>query len=148
MPNNMTFKQFIEFSDPKPVTHFKALSGELGIEPEDVAKVPQVASFFNLGNNTYNLSGIKIIDYEYDDQGNPTHARITMINDPHSRTRKTFRKHGDKYVQMDDEPDDKIYMVPIKQLEKLMTQGLDQAGAGAMGPPGMGGGMGGGMGMM
>lgn len=149
MLNNLTFKQFLELSEPKPVTHFKALRGELGIEPEEIAKVPQVASFFNLGNSTYNLSGFKILDYEYDDQGNPVSARITLINDPNIKTRKMFKKKHDKFVQMpDDEPDEKIYMIPIAQLEKLMTQGLEAgAGAGAMGPPGMGGGMGGGLGM-
>lgn len=143
--NNLSFREFLETVE-KLTSYLGALGDELGINPEDIAKVPQVASFFKMGGNTYNLSPYKIVGYEYKD-GKPVYAKVQIINDPSQKARKRWKQKHGKFVRADDlEPDDKVHLIPIDKLEDLLSQGM-AAGAGGMGgPPGGMGGPPGGMG--
>ena len=135
----------MELQAPQAPDYFSQIQDELGIDPDLLKKSPQVLSNFTLGGNTYSLSGYKILGIERDGQGQITAVKIQLNNDPAITTRKKFKKVGDKMVKIpDDKSDNRVYMVPIKQFNQMITQGLQGAGqAGAAGGLPGGGPMGG-----
>lgn len=135
----LSFRQFLEDQKPKPMNHLDALSDELGIHTDDLEKTPQVLANFQLNGKAYNLSGYQIVDLIRDDNGEVTAAKIKLINDPADETRKLFRKSKKtkKWVKIPDIDDDETYTVSVDQLNKMMTQGLDQGNPGG-GLPGGG----------
>lgn len=147
MRSNLTFREFLE-AEEKQAGHFDAMRDELGINTADFLKGPQVGSFFTLGKNTYNIGAYNIKGFKYarggdkpaDDQDSPTHAIVVMANDAHKGQpdRKRFRKHGDSMMKVPDtDPDSEEHLIPIAQLQDLMTQHMTAAGAGgAAAPPG------------
>lgn len=145
----MSFRQFLELADEKPVDHLTALADELGIDADMLTKVPQVMGNFSLGGFAYNLGGYRVLDILRDSEGKPSMVRVQLINDPAHKTRKRFKQHGGKWVSMKDEPDNKVYTIPVANLNKMMTQGMDQGGGAMAGGMGAMGGAGGlpGMGM-
>jgi len=140
----ISFRQFMELEE-KEVNHFTALADELGVDPKAFIGSPQVGSFFKLGD-IYNLGAYKILGFESDDEGTPTHCRVQMVNRLHM-PRKRYKMKGDDPVRIpdnDQDADDKVYLVPVDQLQKLMMQALLQTPSPEMG--GLpGGGMPGGM---
>lgn len=134
----LSFRQFVEAEEGKAsnAPHFDALSDEFGIEPRHFKDFPQISSFFSLGGDLYNLSDYEIIDFKYGRDGKPTHAVVRITNNNPLRRRYKNDQENDK-VQIPNEPDDKTYVVPIQDLQDLMTQGM----AAAANPQGMGGGM-------
>lgn len=133
---DLSFRDFLHKEENKAAktSHLDALSKEFGIDPEHLIGDPKVASFFSLGGDAYNLGGFEIVDYKYGPNGKPSHAVVKMSNTNDIRRRyKTDSKYGK--VQIPDEPDDKTYLVPIEDLQDLMTQGMGGAG----GAPPMGG---------
>lgn len=140
--NNLSFRDFLEDVE-KSISYFGGLEDELGVSPEDAVKGGQVGAFFKMGD-TYNLSPYKVIGFLYDDNGSPTHARCKIMNHSSLKTRKRWKKGHGRYVRIDDaEPDDKIYTIPIANLEDLLTKGMSAGMAGGMAgmPPGGGLGM-------
>lgn len=134
MKPNLSFRRFLEDEENR-TAHLDALQDELGIDPKHLKDTPQVASFFSLGGDTFNLGSYKIIDYKYGQDGKPTHAVVKMIYDPNGNRRR-YKNDGEDKTRVQDYDDGKTYLVPIEDLQALMTQGLDQAGAGApMGAP-------------
>lgn len=131
---NLSFRSFMELEE-KPTSHIDSLQDELGIRPEDFAKVPQMGANFNLGKTTFNASPYRILGYQYDAHGKKTSARIQLVNEPSNITRKQFKDRDGQQVRMPDKPDSRIYVVPIEKLNDLMTQGLSAAGAGGGMPP-------------
>jgi len=143
----ISFKTYLE--QLKQQNYLDVLATEFGIEPEDLAKIPQVASFIALGD-TYSLTPYEMTGIERDERGNVKGIKVKVMHDAASATRKRFIKKGDgQYVQVDDdqEPEDKEYLVPIDDILKMLTQGQEPQ-AQQPGMPGMGmdaGGMPGGM---
>lgn len=140
-----TFQQFLE--ERKGAAHLTALDKELGVSPENATKDPKVGSFFGFGD-TYNLSPYKVLGYTYGRDGKtPITAKIQLMNLKGVQRRK-FVGSGDKTIEVDDAPDNKIYYVRVdssgkpdeKDLEDLLTQGMSPAGGapagGGMGGPG------------
>lgn len=136
----LSFRSFLESEESKS-PHLDALQDELGIDPKEFQKSPKVASFFSLGKDMFSLSPYKIMNYQRDKNGNITHAVVKVINDPNIH-RKRYKTSGGKNVGVPDYHDgNKTYLVPIKDLQGMMTQGLDQQQAGGgdmMSPPGGG----------
>lgn len=127
MSNNLSFRDFLEYQKQK-VDYFGQIEDELGIPPEVVADNPQTIANFSIGGNSYNLSGYKIVGYDRDSDGEITHAKIQMVNDSNDTTKKKFKKDDDgKLIRVKayDHPDNKIYTIPIDQLNTAMLQGLD-----------------------
>jgi len=146
----LSFRQFLEDQKPRPMNHLDALSDELGINIDDLEKIPQVLANFQVGGKACNLSAYQIMELIRDDNGDVTAARIKIIKDPGNRARKLFVKPRGKEswtkVKSDKDDDDDVYVVTIEKLNQMLTQGLDQMGAaGGGGLPG-GGPMGGPMG--
>jgi hypothetical protein len=137
--NNLSFKEFLETVE-KPIDYFTGLKDEFGVSPEDATKGGQVASFLNMGNSTYNLTPYEVIEFLYDNDNKPTHARVKITNDPSLTSRKRWiNKKGKNPVRMDDaEADEKIYTIPVADLQKMMTKGWTSMNQGM----GMGGGLG------
>lgn len=133
---DLSFRDFLEEEENKAAktSHFDALADEFGIDPEHLKNDPKVASFFSLGGDTYNLGAYEILDYKYGPNGKPTHALVRMTNQNDNRRRyKKDSKYGN--VRIPDAEDNKTYLVPIEDLQDLMTQGMGGAAAGGM-PPG------------
>lgn len=134
-----TFRQYLELTEPRKFSYLGAMADELDIDPEELEKVPQVAANFSLGGSTYNLGALKVLGYIYDDNGNPKAAKVQMMDDPAMKV-KRFKKVDGQYARLPtNRPDAGIFVIPINKLNALMTQGLDQQGAGAGGPPMPGG---------
>jgi hypothetical protein len=126
-----TFRQFLELAENP--SHIGSLEDELGINPEDFKKVPQVAANFKIGKSGYNMSPYEVVDYVKDNTGKITGAKVKLINDPMNRLRKKTVDGN----RVPDRPDNQIYYVPIDQLNKLLSQGLDTAAGGGAGATGM-----------
>lgn len=129
----------MEDQKPKPVNHLDALSDELGIDVDDLEKIPQVLANFQVKGKAYSLSGYQIVELIKDDQGNVTAAKIKLIRDPAHAARKLFNKSKTtkKWVRVQDGPEEEdTYTVSIDKLNKMLTQGMDQGGAAAGGMPG------------
>lgn len=140
----MSFKVYVERQEQQD--YLDVLSSEFGIEPEQLAKIPQVASFVGFGD-TYNLTPYEITGIERDAEGQVTGVKVKVMHDAASSTRKRYvKKDSGNYVQVDDdqEPSDQEFSIPINDILKLLTQGQDtqqQAGGLPGMPPGGPGGM-------
>ena len=127
MNNNLSFRDFLEYQKQK-IDYLNQIEDELGIPPELVADSPQTISQFSIGGNSYNLSGYKILGYDRDSDGNITHAKIQMMNDTSDTTKKKFKKDDDgKQIRVSayEDPDNKVYTIPVEQLNTALLQGLD-----------------------
>ena len=137
MTTSMTFKMYLERQEQQD--YLDVLASEFGIEPEQLSKIPQVASFAGFGD-TYNLTPYEITGIERGADGQVSGVKVKVMHNAASSTRKRYvQKPGGQYVQVDDDkqPSDQEFLVPINDILKLLTQGQDQqAGAGGM-PPGM-----------
>jgi hypothetical protein len=122
----LSFRDFIETEELSG--HLAALANNLGIPDEEMEKMPFVGSFMNLGKNTWNLSAYEIVDFKRDSSGKPTHAVIRLLP---SLSRKQFKKMGDKQVRVDDNGDNKTFIVPIDKVQDVMTKPFSQQQAGA-----------------
>jgi len=148
----LSFRQFLEDQKPKAMNHLDALSDELGINVDDLEKIPQVLANFKVGGKAHSMSGYQVVDLIKDDQGNVTAAKIKLIVDPAQATKKLFAKSKTtkKWARVPETDDEgETFTVSVDKLSQMLTQGMDSAGAagGAGGLPG-GGPMGGmGMGM-
>jgi hypothetical protein len=131
------FRQF--FEEEEQAKHLTALQNVLGINPDDYAKTPMVGSFFGIGGPlTYNSSAYQVLGIEYDSKGVPTHAKVKMMNNMGTSPRQTYKTQGKSSVELKGSPsDDKVHLIPIKDLEGLMGQALSSAGGAAAGgmPP-------------
>lgn len=115
-----TFKQFLDLKEEEKPNHIGSLEDELGINPDDFEKVPQMGANFNLGGNSFNASPYKILGYNKNSEGKVVSAKVQLINDPINKTRKQVRD-GER---VPDSPDNKIYTIPIEQLNGFISNGL------------------------
>lgn len=113
----MKFREFIKKEES---SYFDSLYDQLGINPEDFKKEPQIASFFSLGSTTINIGPYQILDYKKNENGKITHVLIKQINDPriHNIKYRNDRKVKDNV--------DKTFLIPISDLQNLLTQSQNQ----------------------
>lgn len=109
-----------------------SLEDEMGIDPRDLEKEPQIGSFFSFGKIASNIGPYKVVKFKRNEDGEITHAIVKQINDPIINSRKYKDKDGN-ITKVDDEKGDKTFIVPIEDLDKLMSQDFQSA------PGGMGG---------
>jgi hypothetical protein len=141
MDRNLSFRKFLEDQKPSPMNHLDALSGELGINIDDLEKIPQVLANFQVGGKVHSLSGYQIVDLIRDDKGDVSAAKIKLINDPHHAAHKLFGKSktSKKWSRIPDCSDEETYTVSLDKLNKMLTQGMEGGGGGMPGGGGMGG---------
>lgn len=114
-----SFRKFLEEEEKSP--YLSALQDELGLDPGDLEKEPQIASFFSMGGITNNLGSYKIVKFKRNDEGKITHAMVRKINDPVMKKRIYKDKEGET-VRVDKEEEEKTFIVPIGDLDKLLSQ--------------------------
>lgn len=119
----MAAKSFRKFVEDKEAAapYLNSLEDELGIDPKDLGKDPQMASFYSLGGETKNIGLYRIVRIIRDDDGNPTHAVVKTIEDGSVKNRR-YRGDGEDMKRMDGEAEERTLVVPIDELDKLMSQ--------------------------
>lgn len=116
-----SFKNFIEEEEKNKHPFVSSIEDELGIPAKELNTEPQVASFFSLGGVINNIGPYKVIKFLKNSKDQITHAVIKSINDKSIRNRSYENKDG-KMVRIDVEKEDKTHVVPIEDLDKLMSQ--------------------------
>ncbi len=101
--------------------YINALKDELGIDSRDMEMEPLIGSFFSLGNNIKNVGPYKVIKIIRDEDGNPTHAVVKMIEDKSIKNRN-YRDEDGEMKRVELGSDEKAMVVPIDDLDKLMSQ--------------------------
>lgn len=119
-----SFKTFLEEEENKH-PYLSSIEDELGINPADLEKEPQVASFFSFNKNIKNIGTYKVINFKRDSEGKITHATVKQINDKNINNRQYQNIDGEiKRTEKDSK--DKTFIVPIKDLDSLMSQDFTQ----------------------
>ena len=114
-----SFRKFVEDSENHPL--MTSLDDILGIDPEDMKKEPQIASFFKISQGT-NLGSYKIVRYQRNSEGKITHAVIKPIH-----ADKIYKdKEGSPKRIPKEQMDSGEKLVPIKDLDVLMGQNFSQ----------------------
>lgn len=119
----MTAKSFRKFVEEKEASspHIDAMQDELGIDPRDLEKEPQVASFFAMGKEVRNIGPYRIISLKRDDDGKITHAVVRRYDEPSAKSRR-YRDEDGVMVRINRNDDSERMVVPIEDLDKLMSQ--------------------------
>jgi len=113
----MKFREFIKKEES---SYFDSLYDQLGINPEDYKKEPQIASFFSLGSTTVNIGPYQILDYKKNENGEITHVLVKQINDPKIHN---VKYRDDKKVK---DNVDKKFLIPFADFQKLLLQSQNQ----------------------
>jgi hypothetical protein len=124
-----TFSDFLR-EEEKKHPFLSSLKDELGINASDLEHEPQVASFFSLGGKVSNISPYKILKFKRDHNGRITHALVRQTNDP-SMSNRHYKDDGEGgFVKIDEKPKERTFLVPIGDLDKLMSQDFQPQGGG------------------
>lgn len=130
--NNLSFREYLEYEQAKP-DFLSQLQDELGIPPETFKDVPQILANFAIGDDAYNMGAYEIVGFEREGgspDGNITHVRFRLMDDPADVTQKRTGKTADnRWVRKKAHlnPDTKIHMISVDQLNNdMLTQGMDQ----------------------
>lgn len=129
----MRAKSFREFVEEKEASspHIDAMQDELGIDPRDLEKEPQVAAFFAMGKEVRNIGPYRIVSFKRDDDGRITHAVVRRY-DLRGAISRRYRDEEGGMIRMDKDDDSERMVVPIGDLDKLMSQDFQPPEA----PPG------------
>lgn len=129
----MRAKSFRKFVEEKEASspHIDAMYDELGIDPKDLEKEPQIASFFQMGKEVRNIGPYKIVSFKRNDDGRITHAVVKRFDDRGIQNRR-YRDEDGGMVRMNKDNDSERMVVPIEDLDKLMSQDFQPPEA----PPG------------
>lgn len=114
-----SFKNFLE-DEEKKSPYISSLEDEMGIDPRDMEKEPQVSSFYSLGGYTSNLGPFRIIKFNRNEEGKITHAVVERMVDKSIKNR-TYRDSEGKLTKTES-PEEKTFIVPVEDLDKLMSQ--------------------------
>lgn len=114
-----SFKNFLEEEENKS-PYISSLEDEMGIDPRDIEKEPQVSSFFSLGGFTSNIGPYRIVRFKRNDDGRITHALVRRISDDSIRNRNYKDKEG-KFTKTE-RPEEETFIVPVEDLDKLLSQ--------------------------
>jgi hypothetical protein len=112
-----SFKAFLEEKTP----YMSSTEDELGIDPRDWEKEPQIGSFFSFGKNINNIGTYKILKFKRNQDGQITHAIVKQNNDLQIKNRQYKDKDGN-VIRVDQETENKIFTIPIEDIDKLMSQ--------------------------
>lgn len=123
--NQKSFKTFLE--EEEKSSFIGSLEDELGITTDDLSKEPQIASFFSLGKVINNLGPYKILRFLKNEKGKVTHAVVLQINDKHIKNRQ-YKTVNDKIIKIANQEQDKTYVVPIEDLNDLLSQDFKPQG--------------------
>lgn len=115
-----SFRKFLEEQENKS-PYLSSLADELGLDPRDMEKEPQVASFFSMGGTTNNIGSYRIVKFKRNEDGEITHAVVKKINDPVVKKR-TYKDKDGEFVRIDDEQGEETFLVPVEDLDKLLSQ--------------------------
>jgi hypothetical protein len=127
-----SFRKFIEESEAKASSpHLDALGAEMGIDARDLEKEPMVGSFFSIGDEIKNIGMYRVVRFKRDDSGRITHAVVERMDDRAIKNR-TYRDAEGGMVQTSGGDSSEKMLVPIEDLDKLMSQSLQPPPAGAM----------------
>lgn len=119
-----SFRKFVEESEKGGSSpHLDALGSEMGIDARDLEKEPMVGSFFSMGDEIKNIGMYRVVRFKRDDSGKITHAVVERIEDRAIKNR-TYRDGEGGVVQTGGDDGGKKMIVPIEDLDKLMSQSL------------------------
>jgi len=130
--NHLSFSNFLKNEEAGLLD---ALKQQLGINLDDLKKDPKFASFYSFGPNIRNIGSYVILDYKKNKEGRITHVLVKQINDP--KIKNVEYDSENKIVS--GKNINKKFIVPIKDLEKLMLQGQDKPSELGAANTGMGG---------
>lgn len=126
-----SFRKFIEEKESQS-PHIDAMQDELGIDPRDLEKEPQVAAFFGMGKEIRNIGPYKVVSLKRDDDGKITHAVVKRFDDRAIINRR-YRDEDGKMTRMKNDYESERMVIPVEELDKLLSQDFqppDQAGGG------------------
>jgi hypothetical protein len=117
-----SFRKFVEDKEREVSTpYIDAISDELGINPDDLGEEPQVGSFYSMGKDIKNLGAYRVIKIIRNSDGSPTHAVVRTIEDRAINDRR-YRQGKEGMRRIEGEADEKNFVVPIDELDKLLSQ--------------------------
>ena len=90
---------------------------------DDYKKFPQSSSFFSFGQVPFNLGIYTILDFKRNEKGDITHAKVKQIRDKHFNSLSYDKEDREK---LDKSNEEESFLVPIEDLESLMTQANQQ----------------------
>lgn len=119
----MKVKSFRKFVEEKEISspHIDAMQDELGIDPRDLEKEPQVASFFAMGKEVRNIGPYKIVSFKRNNNGKITHAVVQRFDDQ-GITNRRYKDEEGSMMRMKKNNESERMLVPIQDLDKLMSQ--------------------------
>jgi len=127
-----SFKKFVEEKE-NSIPYIDALRDEFGIDQEDFENEPQIASFFSLGKDIRNIGPYRIIKFIKNNDGKTTHAVIERYDDSSIKNKK-YSYEKEKIVRKYTKGSKEKFIIPIEDLDKLMSQNFqpapDASGAG------------------
>lgn len=109
-----------------------ALGDEMGIDARDIEKEPMVASFFAMGDEVRNIGTYRVVSFKRDQSGRITHAVVERFNDKAIKDRRYRDEDGNMVRTQGGEGNERM-LVPIEDLDKLMSQSLQPPASGAEG---------------
>ena len=115
-----SFKEFLEAEDQHPL--MTSLKDVLGIDPEQLRREPQVATFWRMGLGT-NLGAYKIIQFKRNSDGIITHAVVRKISSD-----KTYKDKDGKLSKVPNPGAEGDKLVAISDLDALMQQDFKTSG--------------------
>lgn len=117
-----SFRKFVEERDKETSSpHLDSLGDEMGIDPRDLEKEPQVGSFFSMGGETRNVGPYRVLRFKRNDEGEVTHAVVKRFGGPGIRNRR-YKDYDGQMKRVETEDEDKTFIVPIEDIDKLMSQ--------------------------
>lgn len=119
----MKAKSFSKFLEERAASspYIDALKDELGVDSRDMEKEPQVGSFFSIGKDIKNVGAYKVVKIIRDSEGNPTHAVVRSMEDRAIKSRR-YRDEEGEMKRVDGDSDEETMVVPIDDLDKLLSQ--------------------------
>lgn len=130
-----SFRKFVEEEEKKASSpYIDALEDELGIDPNDLKDEPLVGSFFSMGGEVRNIGTYRVVGLKRDESGRVTHGVVERSEDRAIKSRK-YRDEDGKLVRVGKGEDQERLIIPIRELDKLMSQSFQpppQAPGGAM----------------
>jgi hypothetical protein len=127
---HLSFKSFLEQQEVKP-NYFSSMKDNLGVDTSALKGVPNWLASASVGKITYNGIYYKISRFIYDDNQNVTGAMIKPLNVKGVMPANAFVKRDGKSLKVPNaNVDTAERFVSIKDLNKIVTQGMDSAQAG------------------
>lgn len=126
-----SFRKFVEEKEAAASPHIDALQDELGIDPRDLENEPMVASFFAMGDEARNIGPYRVLRFKRDESGKITHAVVKRFDDRAIKNRR-YRDEDGNMKRIDGQESQDSLVVPIEELDKLLSQSFQPPPA----PPG------------